>query len=298
MAATESSISKKGAPFGWRAVSRKTERSNLPEYAALIALLVFMLWPFVYVVSASLMPYREIMEGARLLPENPTLDNYATLFRITPIRNFPRVVMNSLMVGIATGIITTVIASLAAYGFTRDRRLVAGIVPRALLFIYVFPTIIIVVPIYQMFVQVGLFDSLWSLVVVAVAMSAPFCTWLLISFFGTIPKELEESAQIDGAGSLTVFFRIVLPLAAPGLLTAGMFAFIEAWGEYLFSLILIQRSALNTAPLGLATYTGEQYIEWGPLMAGAMAVTVPVIVVFIPLARLFIRGFTAGAMKA
>lgn len=273
-------------------------KSSIPEYAALIALLVLMLWPFVYVLSASFMPFREIMAGARILPENPTLDNYATLLRVTPLRNFPRVVMNSLMVGVATAVITAVIASLAAYGLTRDRRLVTGIVPRSLLFIYVFPTIIIVVPIYQMFVRVGLFDNLWSLIIVAVAMSAPFCTWLLISFFGTIPKELEESAQIDGAGMLTVFFRIVLPLAAPGLLTAGMFAFIEAWGEYLFSLILIQRSALNTAPLGLATYTGEQYIEWGPLMAGAMAIIVPVIVVFIPLARLFIRGFTAGAMKA
>lgn len=275
----------------------RVRRQKPFEYFAIVGLLLLMLWPFMYVLSASLMSFREIMAGASLFPENPTFDNYRTLFRVTPLRNFPRVIMNSVFVGIATGVISTVIASAAAYGLTRDRRLVSGIVPRSLLFIYVFPTIIIVVPVYQIFVRVGLFNNLWALVVVAVAMSAPFCTWLLISFFSSIPKELEESAQIDGAGFLTVFYRIVLPLAAPGLLTASMFAFIEAWGEYLFSLILIQSSALNTAPVGLARYTSEQYIEWGPLMAGATVVIVPVIVLFIPLSRLFIRGFTAGAMK-
>jgi multiple sugar transport system permease protein len=187
---------------------------------------------------------------------------------------------------------------MASYAIARDPRMSSGTVPKALLFIYVFPTIILVVPIYQMLVSIGLWNSLTSLVIVYTALASPFCTWLLVSFFQTVPKQLEESAALDGAGALTIFFRVVLPLAAPGIVTVGMYAFITAWGEYLFALVLINSSSLKTAALGLASFTAEQYIEWGPLLAGSILIMVPVFILFLPIARIFIKGFMAGALKA
>ncbi len=270
---------------------------KIRNYVLIILLVFLLIWPFLYILISSFKPVSEIMTQSNLFPKKPTLANYLLLLKITPLRNFPNIVKNSLLLGIATALITLVISTMAAYGVYRNRKLANSALPRALLFIYVFPTIIIAVPIYEMMAKIGLFDNPLSLIIIYVALSAPFCTWLLISFFITIPMQLEESAKIDGASAGTIFFKIVLPLTTPGLLTVGMYAFIQAWGEYLFASIFIQSSAKNTAPLGLARYTAEQYIEWGPLLAGAVVVIIPVILLFIPLSRLFIKGFTSGAVK-
>jgi multiple sugar transport system permease protein len=119
----------------------------------------------------------------------------------------------------------------------------------------------------------------------------------LVSFFESIPKELEESSQIDGAGSFATFFRIVLPLTLPGIVTVGAYSFITAWGEYMFALVIITTNQKKTAALGLATFTAEQYIEWGPLLAGSMLIIVPVFILFLPVAKFFIKGFMTGAVK-
>jgi ABC-type glycerol-3-phosphate transport system permease component len=168
---------------------------------------------------------------------------------------------------------------------------------RLLLFIYVFPTIIILVPIYKLFTYIGLWDNFLGLILVYTALVSPFCTWLLVSFFDSIPKELEESSQIDGASGFTSFFRIVLPLSLPGVVTVGAYSFITAWGEYLFALVIISTSQKKTAAIGLATFTAEQYIEWGPLLAGSMLIIVPVFLLFLPVARSFVQGFMTGAVK-
>jgi len=166
-----------------------------------------------------------------------------------------------------------------------------------MLFIYVFPTILLLIPVYKMFSHFNLLDTHFALIIVYTALAAPFCTWLLNSFFRGIPAELEEAAMVDGAKGFTIFFRIVFPLAAPGILTAGAYAFITAWGEYMFALVLLMTSARRTAPLGLATFTAEQYIEWGPLLAGSWLIILPIVVCFLPLAKHFIKGFVAGAVK-
>jgi len=270
---------------------------NIIHQVSVFLLILFLIWPFLYVLSSSFKTLAELMTDPRFFPREITTRNYETLMRITPLRNFPQIVSNSLFVGVFTALATLVISCFAAYGLSRNRKLATGFIPRSLLFIYVFPTIIIVVPIYQMMVQIGLYNNLVSLIIIYTALAAPFCTWLLISFFMTVPIQLEESAQIDGAGWVTIFTRIIIPLTAPGLLTVGMYAFILSWGEYLFALVLIESSSRNTAPLGLARYTTEQYIEWGPLLAGSVVIMIPVILIFIPLAKLFIKGFIAGALK-
>lgn len=266
---------------------------------AVVVLVFLMIWPFLYILVSSFKPLSEIMSRVHLFPKNATLENYKTLlFARTPLRDFPQIILNTLIVSLSTAFFTVVISSMASYAIARDRKLSSGMVSRSLLFIYVFPTIILVVPIYQMLVRMGLWDSFISLILVYTALASPFCTWLLISFFQSVPKQLEESAQIDGAGPFTIFFRIILPLAVPGMVTVTMYAFITAWGEYLFALVLITSSSLKTAAGGLASFTAEQYIEWGPLLAGSMLVMLPVFIIFLPIAKVFMKGFMAGAVKA
>jgi len=260
--------------------------------------LALILWPFFYIFVSSFKPLKEIMSRVSFFPKNPTTRNYATLlFARTPVRDFIRILSNTLLVSTITAAFSIVISSLSGYSIARSRKLKSGLISRLLLFIYVFPTIIILVPIYKLFTLIGLWDSYIGLIIVYVALVSPFCTWLLVSFFDSIPRELEESSQIDGAGSFTTFMRIVLPLTLPGIVTVGAYSFITAWGEYMFALVIISSNQKKTAALGLATFTAEQYIEWGPLLAGSILIIVPVFLLFLPVARVFIRGFMTGAVK-
>jgi multiple sugar transport system permease protein len=260
--------------------------------------LILILWPFFYIFVSSFKPLKEIMSRAEFFPKNPTIRNYKTLIIArTPVRNFPRILFNTVIVSSLTALMSIAVSSMSAYGISRNRRMKRGIVSRLMLFIYVFPTIILLIPIYKMFTLLGLWNSFVGLIVVYTALVAPFCTWLLVSFFETIPKELEESAQIDGASGVRTFLRIVLPLASPGIITVGAYSFITAWGEYMFALVMISESIKKTAALGLATFTAEQYIEWGPLLAGSILIMIPVFILFLPVSKYFIKGFTAGAVK-
>jgi len=260
--------------------------------------LILILWPFFYIFVSSFKPLREIMARAKFFPKNLTIRNYRTLIIArTPVRNFPRILYNTLVVSSLTAALSIVISCISAYGISHNRRLMRGMVSRLMLFIYVFPTIILLIPIYKMFTMIGLYNSFLGLIIIYTALVAPFCTWLLVSFFETIPRELEESAQIDGASGITTFIRIILPLASPGIITVGAYSFITAWGEYMFALVMISESIKKTAALGLATFTAEQYIEWGPLLAGSILIIIPVFILFLPVSKFFIKGFTAGAIK-
>jgi ABC-type glycerol-3-phosphate transport system permease component len=278
-------------------IRRKVELSI--DYLVIAILLLGVLSPFVYIAFSSFKPLREIMTvRPAFLPLQPTLKNYQTLLLArTPIRNFPLFLYNSLKVSSGTALFTLILACLGGYGLARYRYPGRELLARMMLFIYVFPTILLLVPVYKMFSHLKLLDTHLALIIVYTALAAPFCTWLLNSFFRGIPAELEEAAMVDGAKGFTIFYRIVFPLAAPGILTAGAYAFITAWGEYMFALVLLMSSARRTAPLGLATFTAEQYIEWGPLLAGSWLIILPIVVCFLPLAKYFIRGFMAGAVK-
>lgn len=267
--------------------------------ALTVAILLILIWPLLYIFVSSFKPIREIMGRAELFPKNPTLANYGTLLLArTPVRDFPRILLNTLYVSTLSALLSVALSSVSAYAIARTRELKSGITSKLLLFIYVFPTIIVLTPMYQLFALIGLWDSYYGLVIVYAGLASPFCTWLLVSFFESIPKELEESAAVDGANAVNRFVRIVLPISMPGIVTVGAYAFISAWGEYMFALVMINSSAKKTAALGLATFTAEQYIEWGPLLAGSILIIVPIFVLFLPVSRFFIRGFMSGAVKA
>lgn len=272
---------------------------NFLAYVGVIALLLIILFPIFYIFISSFKPLSELITmGTGFFPQKPTLANYVSLISVrTPIRNFPVFLLNSLKVSIGTALLSVLIASLGGYGLARYQYPGGGILAQSMLLIYVFPTVLLLIPIYKMFLNLKLLDTHLGLIIIYTALAAPFCTWLLTSFFKTIPIELEEAASIDGASKVTIFLKITFPLAASGIVTVAAYSFIIAWGEYMFASILLSSSGNRTAPLGLATLTAEQYIEWGPLLAGSILIILPVIVLFFPVARQFIKGVMGGAIK-
>lgn len=268
-------------------------------YFAVFVFLFGCLAPFIWVFIGSLHPTQQILTGdVTFIPDNPTLKNYIPLFASElGIKNFHRYIVNSLIVGLGTALLSSIISSVGAYGLSRYEFRGKNVLARLMLFVYVFPVILVALPVHQMMARVNLADSRLGIILIHTALAAPFCTWLLRSFFDSIPNVIEESAAVDGASQLQSMFYIVLPLAAPGVITAGVYALVSSWGEYLFVSILINSDSVKTLPLGIGMYTAEQYIEWGQLLAGTVLVFLPLFLIFLPLSRYFIQGFMEGAIK-
>lgn len=268
-------------------------------YFSIIVILLIILFPILYISISSFKPFNELIkQGTGFFPQKPTFKNYISLISArTPVRDFPLFIFNSLKVSLATSAACIIIASLGGYGLARYKYPGRNILTQAMLFIYVFPTVLVLIPIYKMFLNSGLLDKHIGLVIIYSTLAAPFCTWLLAAFFKTIPIELEEAASIDGASKVTIFLKITFPLASSGIVTIAVYSFVIAWGEYMFASILLSSNANKTVALGLATLTTEQYIEWGPLLAGSVLIMLPVVILFFPVARKFIKGVMGGAVK-
>lgn len=268
-------------------------------YFAVFVFLFICLAPFVWVFVGSFHPSQQIFRGqVSIIPRPFTLKNYIPLFTSElGIKNFHRYILNSLIVGFGTAFVTSIVSSLGAYGLSRYNFPGKNVLSRMMLFVYVFPVILVSLPVNDLMAAIGLVDSYLGVIIIHTALAAPFCTWLLRSFFDSIPESLEESAAVDGAGRLQSLWYIILPLAAPGVVTAGVYALVSSWGEYMFVSILISSDSLKTLPLGIAMYTSEQYIEWGQLLGGTVLTFLPLFLLFMPLSRLFLKGFMQGALK-
>jgi len=268
-------------------------------YLAVIVLLFVNLFPFYWVSISSLQPNLEILTGkTRLIPTKITLVNYANLlFETAGVTAFRHYILNSLKVSIAVALLSTLIASMGAYGLSRYQFYGSEVIGKMLLFIYVFPTILIIIPAYSLMAKFRLVDTHLALILIHTTLAAPFCAWLLRSFFDSIPGELEEAAALDGCNRWQSFLHIIAPIAAPGILTAGIYAMVTSWGEYIFVLVMINSGAKKTVPLALAAYMSHVDIQWGRLLAGSALNVIPILLIFLPLAKYFLRGFLEGALK-
>jgi multiple sugar transport system permease protein len=168
---------------------------------------------------------------------------------------------------------------------------------RAILLAYAFPGIIVLIPIYGFFAQLGLIDSLLALIIVNTTFALPFSIWMMRSFLGTIPRDIEEAARMDGAPTPVILRRILVPLLLPGIAAVAVFAFISSWTEYVFASVLILSDAMRTIPVGFAGIIGQYQIDWGLLLAGATLAILPVVVIFALIGRAFVAGMTDGAVK-
>ncbi len=264
-------------------------------YGFLGALLIIVLFPFYWMTITSLKSEDQMRSLVSMFWPSPVvLDNFRQLLTRT---DFVAWFGNSAIVAISSTLLATAIGTLGAYALARLRFLGRAFMSSAVLITYLVPPSILFIPLYAQMRSLGLADSRAGLIAAYPSFTVPFVTWLLMGYFESIPVELEESAMIDGATRFGAFRRIILPLAAPGVLAAALFAFTQAWNEFLYALVFITNVKLRTLPVGLSTFiTGDVY-GWGYLMAGAVLTTLPVIAAYIYLQKYMVEGLTAGGVK-
>jgi multiple sugar transport system permease protein len=261
----------------------------------LLPIMVFVLFPFFWVIITSFKSTPQISERVSIFWPDPfTLEQYRSLLEDTP---FLLWLWNSVLVAAVSTIISIAFAALAAYALVRLKFLGAGLLTTFILITYLLPGTLIFIPLYQILSDVSLINSHGALFATYPTFLMPFATWVLIGYFRSIPVELEEAAMIDGASRLYAFWRITLPLAAPALLSVALFAFTNAWNEFLFAFVFIYSESLRTLPIGLLSMVVGDILPWGKLMAASLLTAIPVAVLYMYTQRYLVGGLTVGAVK-
>ena len=251
--------------------------------------------PLLWMLSTSLKPPREVLATPpTLIPAAPTLENYARLLAQTA---FVRYFVNSVSVAGLTVLLTMAVGAVGAYSLTRFRFPGREGIARLILCTYMFAPIMIVVPIYILARRLGIVDTHTALVLSYSSFCLPFSLWLLRAFFQSIPIELEEAAQVDGAGRPRALAYIVAPLALPGLIATSIFTFTLAWNDYIFTRILIVSDDLKTLPVGVQDLFSAAVVDWGLVMAAGMLITIPALAFFMAVQRHLVAGWGTGGLK-
>jgi len=265
----------------------------------ILLIAVYLLFPFYWAVRSSITPDSQMyVTPVQYFPAHPTLSHYGDAFANG---TFLRALLNSAIVGISVTVLSLVIGASAAYALARFNFRGRGFMMYLILSMTMFPQIAILSALYQMVNEFGLYDSLGALILTYLLFTLPFTVWVLSSFFRTLPSELEQAAYVDGANPFQTFYKIMLPLATPGMVTTGLLALIAAWNEFLFA-VSFEFSPQNfTVPLAMFTFvsqSGSSYsVPWGDIMAATVLVTIPLVALVLIFQRRIIAGMTAGAVK-
>ena len=253
-------------------------------------------FPLMWMASTALKPNAETFAvPPTLLPVHPTIEHFVRLIRETPFLVY---MANSALVGLMTTALVIVVAMAGAYGLVRFRFPGREAIAHLVLFTYLLPAVVLLLPLYLTVSAMGLANSLFGLVIAYTTFCLPFSLWLLRSFLAGIPIDLEEAAMTDGANRFRAFIDVVLPQALPGIISTALFSFILSWNEYLYALVFINVDDRKTLPPGVLTMLNQnQNVEWALLMAASVLMTIPVLVFFSFLQRHLTRGFGAGAVK-
>ena len=264
-------------------------------YVVSLLLVVLIGFPLLWMLVSSFKPAEQLfVSPPRLLPSTLTLDWYRNVMLQSDAPTYFR---NSVVIGAATTAICLSIGTLAAYGATRFEFPGKRVFLIGALLSYVFPAIVLFVPIYMIINSLGLIDTLAGVVIAHTILTFPFALWMLRSFFIAIPREIDEAAWVDGASYFLTFVAIILPLALPGVFSVGVFVFVLSWNEYLFAGVLITSGSLKTIPVGISEFITSFDVRWGEIMAMGALATMPVIALFLSVQRFFLRGVIAGAIK-
>jgi multiple sugar transport system permease protein len=263
--------------------------------AVLVPFLVFVLFPFFWIIITSLKSTSQISQRRSIFwPEPATLEQYDVLINGT---GFLTWAANSVFVAAAATVISVALSSLAAYALTRLKFLGAGLLTTLLLITYLLPGTLLFIPLYQTLTSLGIINTYAALILTYPTFLLPFATWVLMGYFRSIPVELEEAAMIDGASRFYIFLRITIPLAAPAILSVTLFAFTNAWNEFLFAFVFITSESLRTLPIGLQSMVVGDILPWGRLMAASLLTAVPVAVLYVYAQRFLVEGLTVGGVK-
>jgi multiple sugar transport system permease protein len=277
-------------------------KGDIVRYALIIAVLIFFLFPMYWMITTSFKPEAAILSKPPTWVFKPTLENYRYAFNEA---DFGLFLKNTLIVSVVSTILVIVLGSMASYSFARYD-VGKGHVMFFILTTRMFPAIAVILPYFIIFRGVGRtaigqllnigLDTTGALIITYTMFNLPFAIWLMFSFFQEIPLELEDSARLDGYSRFQVFYRVVLPLAAPGIVVTAIFSMIFAWNEFLFAFMLT-RDAARTITIGVAGFWTQRGILWGPLSAAAVICVVPMLIFALTLQRYFVRGLTFGAVR-
>ena len=253
-------------------------------------------FPLLWMVLTAFKPRDEATAyPPALLPERWTLENFRRLFMET---DFLTLLGNSLFVSATSTLVAVLFATAGAYALTRLRFPGRELIARIVLFTYLLPSVVLLIPLYVVVARLGLANSLWGLVLTYTTFALPFALWLLRNFIAALAPDVEAAATIDGAGRFAILFEIVVPQIAPGILATAVFTFIMAYNEYLYALVFLNTDALMTLPPGVMRLAKQSYdIDWSMLMAASVVITVPILLLFGTVQRVFGQGLGAGAVK-
>jgi multiple sugar transport system permease protein len=281
-------------PAGGRGLTTARLAVVGPSVLAIVFLAIFVSLPLYSMVLTAFKTDKEIYDDFTYFPHQPTLVQFERV--IVKERIFVNI-RNSLLVATTATIVAVTMSTLAAFAVVRLRFRGRVWIARLILFKYLLPTSLIYIPLFLVINGLGLANTLQSLIFTYLSFSIPFATWLLMGYFRGIPPDLEEQAMIDGCSRLGAMLRVLLPIAAPGIVAACIFTFTGAWNEFLLALVFINKPDLQTVPVKLAgMIVGDQYV-WGSIMAGAMLASVPVILLYFLAQRFIVSGLAAGAVK-
>ena len=265
----------------------------LATYLALLFFLVWTIVPFIWMGLASVKTNKEIYDDFTIVPKTLYFGHYVSLLG----GKFGIWLRNSAEVTVAATALSITLGAMAAYAMTRLRFAGRRVVAIGLICTYLVPQALLFIPLFQVVASVGLSDSLGGLIMVYPTITLPFCTWLLMSYFKSIPVELEDAAMIDGCNRLGVLLRIVLPLSTPALVVVCLFSFTQAWNEFLYALVITNSVSTRTVTVGLTQMLGEDVFYWGQMMAGALLTAIPPVIMYVLAQRLVIKGLVVGGVK-
>ena len=272
-------------------------------HVAACVMAVVILAPLAWLVVSSISAPSELLAvHTHWLPHAPTLSRYRQIFSSAPggdnvAANFRLAMVNSLIVATATTVISLAVGTLGGYAFARLRFRLRRTSLFAFLAIYMLPPIALVIPLYLALASLGLLDTKTGLVITYCSIVTPFCLWTMSNYFLSMPADLEEAARVDGCTRLGALVRVMLPLAAPGVLTTAMFGFLLAWDEFLYSLIFTSTTNAKTIPVAIAEFTGKFSSDFGLIAAGGVLATIPPLILALAFQRYIVGGLTSGAVK-
>jgi multiple sugar transport system permease protein len=267
---------------------------RLGFYILLLVVCLYCLGPYLWQFITSLKPDAELSTLPPILPRNPTFNHYFSIFRAHP---FFRIIANSFIVACSTTVISLVIGSLAAFALAKLDVRRKGLILIFVLSVSMFPAIATVSPLYIIIRALGLRDTLAALVITYTTFSLPLTIWILASFFRSIPHEIYLASRVDGCTVFQSFYKIILPLSAPGLFATAILVFIFSWNEFLFALTFTSTVASRTIPVGIALFPGLHEVPWGDIAAASVVVTIPLILLAFAFQRRIVEGLTAGSIK-
>ncbi|MFI1016291.1 carbohydrate ABC transporter permease [Streptomyces sp. NPDC020965] len=275
---------------------RTSRAGRAGQYLALLGYLVFLAFPFLWLISTAFKPARELGSlHPSWIPRDPTLDNFRQAFDEQPLL---QAAANSLIVALSAALIAVVIATPMAYVMARHRGRLATAATGWVVISQAFPFVLVIIPLFVVLKNLRMINSLSGLILVYVVWALPFALWMLAGYVRAVPRELEEAASVDGAGRLRTLVSVTAPLLAPGIVATALFAFITAWNEFFFALVLLKTPEKQTLPVVLTHFLGAEGVaDLGPLAAAAFLATLPSLVIFALIQRRITGGMLAGAVK-